>query len=317
MPGWNRCATDAVATAGSPPNSAWPRPPWPRAASNCCPETTRRSASASPGRAQGARKKKPALTVQLVHLLRHDTAGDPCSDLRWTRRTARNLADYLTDVLQLPVSPRTVARLLRSLGYSLRVNHKCIPSSSPAERNEQFEFIDQLRRDYAARNTPILSIDKKICAAAYILASTDTTGSPRLGNCSPRPLMYTKTVDLLVRPIRHRKLDRVRARPFAVPAGVLRGMAPAAGLGAAAVRRRGLGGLAGAARPGRARQAAQEPASAEERAHNVGRFATAQLLNPTPGHGDALPPSMPLARRCGRAHARAIDRAERPPAAGA
>ena len=94
-------------------------------------------------------------------LLRHDTAGDPCSDLRWTRRTTRNLAAYLTDVLGLPVSPRTVARLLHSLGYSLRVNHKCIPSCSPAERNDQFEFIDQLRRDGTRRNSPILSIDTK------------------------------------------------------------------------------------------------------------------------------------------------------------
>lgn len=94
-------------------------------------------------------------------LLRHDTAGDPCSDLRWTRRTTRNLAACLSDVLGLPVSPRTVARLLRSLGYSLRVNHKCIPSCSPAERNDQFEFIDQLRRDGAGSNSPILSIDTK------------------------------------------------------------------------------------------------------------------------------------------------------------
>ena len=121
-----------------------------------------------PGGGRKALEKKPALTVQLVHLLRHDTAGDPCSDPRWTRRTTRNLADYLTDVLQLPVSPRTVARLLRTLGHSLRVNHKCIPSSSPAERNEQFEFIDQLRRDYAARNTPILSIDTKKNLIPYL-----------------------------------------------------------------------------------------------------------------------------------------------------
>ena len=67
------------------------------------------------------------------------------------------------------MSPRTVARLLRALGYSLRVNHKCIPSTSPAERNDQFEFIDHLRRDCARLNTPILSIDSKICAAAHIL----------------------------------------------------------------------------------------------------------------------------------------------------
>ncbi len=101
------------------------------------------------------------MTAQLVILLRHDTAGNPCSDLRWTRRTTRNLAAYLTDVLELAVCPRTVARLLRALGYSLRVNHKCIPSTSSAERNDQFEFIDRLRSDCGHRNTPIVSIDSK------------------------------------------------------------------------------------------------------------------------------------------------------------
>ncbi len=73
--------------------------------------------------------------------------------MRWTRRSTRNLAAHLTDVLHLPACPRTVARLLRALGYSLRVNHKCIPSCSPAERNDQFEFIDQLRRDCARLHT--------------------------------------------------------------------------------------------------------------------------------------------------------------------
>ncbi len=47
------------------------------------------------------------------------------------------------------------------MGFSLRVNRKCIPSTSPAERNAQFEFIDRLRHDCADRNTPIPSIDTK------------------------------------------------------------------------------------------------------------------------------------------------------------
>ena len=106
--------------------------------------------------------------MQLAALLRHDTAGDPCSALRWTRRTTRNLADHLT-ALGLPVSARTVARLLRDLGYSLRVNSKCLPSTSPAERN----VISRLHRDCARDNIPVLSIDSKICAETHILDSDD------------------------------------------------------------------------------------------------------------------------------------------------
>ena len=54
-----------------------------------------------------------------------------------------------------------MARLLREMGYSLRVNFKCLPSTSPAERNSQFEFIAQLRQDCAENNIPVLSIDSK------------------------------------------------------------------------------------------------------------------------------------------------------------
>ncbi len=73
-------------------------------------------------------------------LLRHDTT--------------RNLAAYLTENLDLPVSPRTVARLLRAMGFSLRVNRKCIPSTSPAKRNAQFAFIVRLRQHCAHSNAP-------------------------------------------------------------------------------------------------------------------------------------------------------------------
>ncbi len=101
------------------------------------------------------------MTAVLADLLRHDTAGDPCSGLRWTRRTTRNLADCLSEVLDIAVCPRTVARLLRSMGFSLRVNRKCIPSTSPAERNAQFTFIDRLRQDCEHNNIPVISIDSK------------------------------------------------------------------------------------------------------------------------------------------------------------
>ncbi len=101
------------------------------------------------------------MTAQLAALLRHESAGDPCSDLRWIRRTTRNLADYLTAELDRQVSPRTVARLLRAMGYSLRVNSKCLPSTSRAERNAQFEVIAGLRPHCTRHHTPAISIDPK------------------------------------------------------------------------------------------------------------------------------------------------------------
>ena len=55
--------------------------------------------------------------------MKHDVAGDPCSGLKWTRRTTRKIAKEVC-ALSIQVSPRTVARLLKALAFSLRVNRK-------------------------------------------------------------------------------------------------------------------------------------------------------------------------------------------------
>ena len=93
-------------------------------------------------------------------MLQNDTAGDPCGGLRWVRRTTQRLADALT-ARGFPVCDRTAARLLRADGFALRVNHKCIPTVSPADRNAQFEFIAALKRQCIARGSPLVSVDTK------------------------------------------------------------------------------------------------------------------------------------------------------------
>jgi Rhodopirellula transposase DDE domain len=70
-------------------------------------------------------------------LLEHDTAGDPMTGLRWSRRSTTRIAEALFP-LGISVSPNTIARLLNQMGYSLRVNHKQISTSSSPNRNLQF-----------------------------------------------------------------------------------------------------------------------------------------------------------------------------------
>jgi hypothetical protein len=47
------------------------------------------------------------------------------------------------------------------MGYSLRVNHKQIPSDSSPDRNQQFLYISDLRQRFQRRGQPIVSIDTK------------------------------------------------------------------------------------------------------------------------------------------------------------
>jgi hypothetical protein len=80
--------------------------------------------------------------------------------LRWSRRTTTTIAEELAK-LGIAVSPNTVARLLHDMGYSLRVNHKQISTSSSPNRNLQFEYLAELRYRFQRRHLPIVSVDSK------------------------------------------------------------------------------------------------------------------------------------------------------------
>ena len=90
----------------------------------------------------------------------HETAGDPLSGLKWTRRTTAKIADQL-HALGIDVCPQTVARLLKAMGYSLRVNHKKLAGASHPNRDEQFRHSTELRERCAADNLPVISVDTK------------------------------------------------------------------------------------------------------------------------------------------------------------
>ena len=92
--------------------------------------------------------------------MKHDVAGDPITGVKWTRRTTRKIAQELR-AAGIHVSSQTVARILKDLDYSLRVNHKKVSRGSGPDRNEQFEYISGQRTSFRERDLPIVSIDSK------------------------------------------------------------------------------------------------------------------------------------------------------------
>ena len=95
--------------------------------------------------------------------MQHDTAGDPITGLKWTRRTTAKIAAELHG-LGIAVSDRTVARLLAQMNFSLRVNHKQLSrvcSVCAEERDAQFVRIGEIREAFAARGLPVISVDTK------------------------------------------------------------------------------------------------------------------------------------------------------------
>jgi len=92
--------------------------------------------------------------------MQHETAGDPMSGLKWTHRTTAKIAAELQSI-GIRVSDRTVAGLLKKMGFSLRVNHKKLSGSAHPDRDVQFSRIAALRERYAAKRLPVISVDTK------------------------------------------------------------------------------------------------------------------------------------------------------------
>lgn len=59
------------------------------------------------------------------------------------------------------MSPNTVARLLRDMDYSLRINVKAVSVEAAADRNLQFDYIADLRARFRRQRLPIISVDTK------------------------------------------------------------------------------------------------------------------------------------------------------------
>jgi transposase len=123
----------------------------------------------SPGRGRvrraGAGRKRlterdPELLGDLERLVESGTRGDPELPLRWTSKSVRKLADGLRQ-LGHRVSYRTVARLLRSLGYSLQANRKTHEGADHPDRDAQFEHINVTASAAIAAGEPVISVDTK------------------------------------------------------------------------------------------------------------------------------------------------------------
>jgi hypothetical protein len=87
-------------------------------------------------------KKTPHIIDAIKDLMKDETAGDPITGLKWTRKTTEKIADEL-GAGGVDVSARTVCRLLKKLKFSLRVNRKQLSNCTahPEQRNRQFENI--------------------------------------------------------------------------------------------------------------------------------------------------------------------------------
>ena len=97
--------------------------------------------------------------------MEHETAGDPVSGCKWTRKTTAKIAQQLKR-LGIRISANTVGRLLKQMNFSLRMNLKCLESGmrkppDPHQRDQQFRYIRSQIITYSTKGLPVISVDTK------------------------------------------------------------------------------------------------------------------------------------------------------------
>ncbi|MGH3450077.1 MAG: ISAzo13 family transposase, partial [Haloechinothrix sp.] len=110
----------------------------------------------------------PGLAGALEALVDPATLGDPESPLRWTSKSTRTLADELRAEGHM-AGARTVAKLLKKLGYSLQANAKTAEGKQHPDRDAQFRYLAVAVTVHQHAGQPVVSVDtkKKVLVGRY------------------------------------------------------------------------------------------------------------------------------------------------------
>lgn len=115
---------------------------------------------ASGGGRRRAEIAVPGLMERLDSLIDPESRGDPESPLRWTTKSTRKLAGELT-ALGYQISHSVVAKLLRSMGYSLQATRKTLEGATHPDRDAQFRYINTTVERFLGSGDPVISVDTK------------------------------------------------------------------------------------------------------------------------------------------------------------
>lgn len=121
----------------------------------------------SPGirRAGGGRKSSFEVIANLdetfLQVIEPYTAGSPMDErIKWTNLNRPQIAELLSEA-GVSVSVTVVDQLLAKHNYRRRQLQKTGKTGEHPQRDEQFENIKRLKREYEAAGNPVISMDTK------------------------------------------------------------------------------------------------------------------------------------------------------------
>ena len=85
-----------------------------------------------------------------------------CSSHVWTTKSHRKIQDAILSKHEVYVSFRSIGGQLKKLGYSSQGNKKMLQvGEAHPDRNEQFEFINDMAKFFMFYGQPVISVDTK------------------------------------------------------------------------------------------------------------------------------------------------------------
>jgi len=114
----------------------------------------------------GGRKKLaeeyPELPKWIEAIVSEETYGNPKNLLLWTTKSHRKIQDAILSQHEVYISFRSIGSQLHNLGYSSQGNKKMLQvGEAHPDRNEQFEFINDMARFMIFYGEPVISVDTK------------------------------------------------------------------------------------------------------------------------------------------------------------
>jgi len=124
----------------------------------------------------GGRKKETEKNENLEYVIDEivcpHTVGDPMSPLLWSSKSLRHIAEAAKE-RGCPISHQSVGEILKAKGYSLQGNRKTDEGSNHIDRDAQFNYINNIAKDFLATEDPVISVD---CKKKELIGNFKNTG---------------------------------------------------------------------------------------------------------------------------------------------
>ena len=112
----------------------------------------------------GGRKKaiihQPDLLIAIEDIVSPHTMGNPMNPLIWTSKSIRKIQSSLKE-RGFDICHEVVRQCLIGLRYSLQSNKKTKEGGTHEDRDSQFEYINNISKEFISQKNPVISVDCK------------------------------------------------------------------------------------------------------------------------------------------------------------